>query len=296
MSWVCLGLAARIVPRSWQETGAGPGGPARTPLLERLLIGSRESRIRLRNHLLEINPIYWLTARRRGTQSVVWCVLGLLALVWFLGWWFDGRDWVDEGALGTGSVLAHLLVKLCLAVEACRRFSIDRRNGAMELLLSTPLPVADILRGQWLGLQRQFGGPALVLLLADLLFMLNGSRSSDSVLTWVVLMVVLVADLAALAWVGMWVGLNSARPNWAAAGVMARILFLPWVAFLILVGLGMLSDVAGKRLVDFTYPGLLVVWMLVGLAVDMAFAVPAHRRLRAEFREVAARRSETRSK
>ena len=40
-----------------------------------------------------------------------------------------------------------------------RQFAEDRHSGALELVVSTPLGVKEILRGQWLALRRQFLGP-----------------------------------------------------------------------------------------------------------------------------------------
>ena len=49
-------------------------------------------------------------------------------------------------------------------------------GGALELLLSTPLPVGEILCGQLLALKRQFGWAVAVVLLADMVMFLGGLR------------------------------------------------------------------------------------------------------------------------
>ncbi|HTG45909.1 MAG TPA: hypothetical protein VK633_15425, partial [Verrucomicrobiae bacterium] len=51
-----------------------------------------------------------------------------------------------------------------LAAAASERFAADRKAGALELILCTPLKSCEIIRGHWLGLIRRFWGAALVLL------------------------------------------------------------------------------------------------------------------------------------
>ena len=53
----------------------------------------------------------------------------------------------------------HCVLKIWLASEACRHFVDHRHSGTLELLLSTPLKVSQILRGNLLALQRQFAAP-----------------------------------------------------------------------------------------------------------------------------------------
>jgi len=53
----------------------------------------------------------------------------------------------------------HVLLKIWFAGETCQRWSEDRRNGALELLLCAPLKIEDLVRGQNLALRRQFAGP-----------------------------------------------------------------------------------------------------------------------------------------
>jgi ABC-type transport system involved in cytochrome c biogenesis permease component len=59
----------------------------------------------------------------------------------------------------------HLIVKVLVALEATRRWSEDRRSGALELLLATPLPVSWILCGQRDALKQQFMGASVALFL-----------------------------------------------------------------------------------------------------------------------------------
>ena len=51
------------------------------------------------------------------------------------------------------------MLKLWITTEAGQQLAVDKKSGAFELLLSTPLTVRDMVRGQWLALRRQFLKP-----------------------------------------------------------------------------------------------------------------------------------------
>jgi len=101
-------------------------------------------------------------------------------------------------------------------------------------------------------------------------------------------MLVLVADLAGLYWVGMWQGLTAKNPNRATSASLARIMILPWVAFG-LVSLA-LSLVSLNRELDLGPKFFLVLWMGLSVAADVGFGAWARYKLLNEFRLAAARR------
>src|SRR5882724_140819 len=150
MTWALLLAAWSIVPRTWQDRAESPG---RTRLRERWLRwahGSALTRREMRRRLLALNPFYWLAGRDRMKAILVWLFLGVGALLWSWGLWRYPSDWRDNGYYVCTALIAHTVLKLWLATEACRRFVSDRKSGAFELLLSTPLTVGEILGGQLL--------------------------------------------------------------------------------------------------------------------------------------------------
>ena len=187
-----------------------------------------------------------------------------------------------------------------MRLEAGRQLAEDRRQGALELLLSTPLTVKDILRGQWLALRRQFLGPVAVVLLVFLLFMMAASSDAMSqqnpedrslwILFWAALMVMLVADLAGLYWLGMWKGLTAKNPTRAAATTLGRILVLPGVAwgFWMLAASLVWPNTAGTLVLEC----ILGSWFGLGLAADLGFGAWARHKLLTDFRRAASRRYE----
>jgi ABC-type transport system involved in cytochrome c biogenesis permease component len=238
--------------------------------------------------LLSLNPILWLIARHRGKTVLVWLLLGVGVVVWGVGLSVAPRWWKDEPVYFFTSLLAHGALKFWVGTEAARRFSLDRQSGALELILATPISVQEIVRGQRMALERQFGWALAIVLLADSIFMRASSgRQSELMAAWMAWMIVLVADLVTLVWLGMWHGLNSRRPNRAAAAALWRVLLLPWLLFLLLMTLGALTNAFDHL----RWEGFLFVfWGGISLAVDLFFGLPAFRQLGARFREVAADR------
>jgi ABC-type Na+ efflux pump permease subunit len=184
----------------------------------------------------------------------------------------------------------NILMKTWFAAETGRQLAEDRRHGALELLLSTPLSIREILRGQLLALQRQFLGPVAVVLFIGFLLMWRGKEDlADSseleswyYVFWIGGMVVFLADLVALYYVGMWQALNARNPNRAASASVAQILILPGVAWLVIVLLIALASFRGGEM-----PGpafYLSLWFGLGLFTDILVGVRARHKLLTEFR------------
>ncbi len=137
-----------------------------------------EERAEFRRRLLDRSAYFWLAARARLRPAYVWAVLGLVACGWVWGLARSGREWLDEGTYILTGLILNLVIKVWFALEAGRSLAEDRKQGALELLLSTPLTVKDILRGQLLALRRQFQWPVVLVLLVFLLFMLLGAADT----------------------------------------------------------------------------------------------------------------------
>jgi len=220
--------------------------------------------------------------------------------MWGLAKW--GRDWLDEGVYITTGLLLNGVIKAWFALEAGRRLAEDRKEGALELLLSTPLTVQDILRGQWLALRRQFQGPMTMVLLSFLLFMLLGavdplSRSElatppEWVLLWTAAIVMLIADLAGLYWFGLWRGIKAKNPDRAGVQNLRCILLLPWVITIVVMLVAPALWTYGVRVDLGTL--VLALWFGLGLVVDVWFGSWARHKLLTEFRLAATRRYEVR--
>ena len=293
LSWALLLASSLIVPRTWQDRIQDAAALRRRERLNRLKLGSSRQRRAFRQRALELNPFYWLGARQRMKGIAVWGFLTAGGAIWCLGLIFDGRDWTDEPVCMLTALIAHSVLKFWVATEAARRFSLDRQSGALELLLSTPISVKEIIRGQVMSLERQFAGPVVVVLLADFVFLLHGRHQGGAVLPWVAGMSVLLVDLITLSWLGMWRGLNSRRPNRAAIAALAQVLVLPWVLYVAVITLG---GLAGSLIVSRIFNGTTAIylWLAISLGTDALFGLRAWHRLLTRFRERATQRFDSR--
>lgn len=296
ISWAVLLAACVIVPRSWQDKAVSASGARR-----RWDEGSEATRATLRQRLLAINPFFWLASRDRWKTYFVWMFLVVGAGVWVWGLIGYPDDWLNPGTYVVTALLLHTVLKNWLASEATRRFAADRHSGALELLLSTPIRVPEILRGQRLALGRQFAGPVLVVLMVDVVFLVLSLKNSHGdeevwVALWLAGMIIFAWDMFALGWVGMWMGLCSRNGSQATGATLVRICVLPWLAlgFLVMC-LALLDEIFHVRLPRWFNNGaaLVILWFILSAANNLLFAGWAKRKLLAEFRTVATTRFES---
>ena len=296
VGWVALVLASRIVPRAWQDKPSDVKALRWRERWRSWTLGDATERVEFRRRLLEANPFFWLASRARLKPAIVWVVLGLLAGVWVWGLAKYKRDWLNEGIyVGTALVLNGLL-RFWFANEATRQLAEERRTGTLELLLSTPLEVRDILRGQLMALARQFAAPILVVLVIEcvMMFVMVSSTLSEDRELWFWLwtggMTMLVADLVALYWLCQWQALNARNPARAAGSSLAAIMFLPWGALAVVVLIMVLISVNGPPSGS-PGPGFYVgLWFFLGVAADVGFGAWARHKLLTRFRVVAQQR------
>jgi len=271
-----LGFAAWRTPRAWQDRAAKPRASA----------GHRSVNTAARRAgQLDGNPVFWLGARWRWRPVLVWVALAGGFLLWLWGWLEDGRRWLDEGVYLTTLWCTFAVFKLWIASASCDRFREDRQEGALELLLGTPLEYRDFSLGQARRLLWQFGWP-LGLVLATVPFMMADSND-ESQPYYIVGLMMLAADIWAMHFVGMRHSLTTRRPAYGGSGVALRILYLPWIIWVVL----MLSFSLSAFFLQISWMGEFValgLWAVVGLANNLFWAMRAAGDLRLNFRRLAA--------
>jgi ABC-type transport system involved in cytochrome c biogenesis permease component len=296
LTWAFLAAACLIVPRSWQDRPAGTVQIRWRDRWQLWSLGNSAERAVFRARLLDVNPFLWLAARARIKPALVWATLGVLGCGWIWGWVKFQSEWINPATFIVTALLLNTILKGWFAGETCAQLAEDRRIGALELVLSTPLNVQDIMRGQFLALLRQFLWPLVVILAVEMIFMVVGLNDSDIrgdegewIFVWVSGWIMLLADLAALFYVSLWQSVTARNANRANSAAMTRILALPWILF---GGLMMLIAIASFRGPGPNIEGsaLIVFWLFIGLGVDAFFGIRAKMKLESEFREVATTR------
>lgn len=290
-SWVLLLAACRVLPFIWQVRSTNSWWQRLRERITQWAFGGADARRSHRTRLLDINPFLWLVSRERGKPLYVWLFLASIGAIWFYGWLRHDQIMFDKDVVVPLTLLTAALLKIWVASEACARLAEDRRIGALELLLSTPLTTRDILRGQWLALRRQFARP-LVLVLALEFFLLTAQVGTR---TWVMNGVVLIADVVTMGWVGMWLGLTARNLSRAILGSIACVFVVPWVLFHVI---WYVLDVdpgppGGPRRDELTKLVADYLWLGLCLATNFAFGFWwARRSLLRDFREAATCRYE----
>ena len=223
LSWLMLLWASRILPRIWQSRVSNSKLDRHRERVEQWAYGRAAARKAHRAWLLDINPFLWLVSRERWKPLYVWLYVGAVSGTWLWGWSKYSDVMFDRKTLDPTVFLFESFLKLWMISEACTRLAEDRRNGALELLLSTALTTRGILRGQWLAFRRQFAAPLAVVLLFEFI-LLRQQYPAGVVVTKLVMFVL---DLLTLGWVGMWLGLTARNLNRAIVGAIGRVLILP---------------------------------------------------------------------
>ena len=294
LTWLLLLTAGWIVPRAWQDRPSRAENSRWRELWHTWTHGPAAGQGKFRRRTLDANAFYWLAARARFKPVHVWTFLGCMAVWWLVCWAVSGRVWLDRSSTVLTALLLNFAFKVWLTIEAGQQLAEDRRTGAFELLLSVPLTVQDIVRGQLRALRRQFLWPLVAVLGVGLLFTVAAyRRASDwqGQATCLAGMFMLVVDLVALSWVGMWRALVARSHNLATISTLARVLVLPWAVFGAVVGAG--NVWFGLALGKDWSPGwqfYLKLWVGLGLAADLVFGLTAWWQLRTRFRELALRR------
>ena len=220
IAWTLLALGCHFVARTWHDKpdrSASKWGS----FAHWLKYGDALRRAKLRSLLMDLNPITWLTCRERWQAASFWVIMGLLLVP------VAAIPFVSSAAfrsqLWTGiSTTLTLVLYLGIASQSCRFFVDARKNALLEILLSTPITGQRIIQGQWKAAWRMFGAP-LVLFLAVLFFggflvqqSMPKANPFQSLAMSVASPLVVAADLLALTWFGMWMGLTSKNANSAA--------------------------------------------------------------------------------
>ena len=225
-SGVFLGMGSLILPRIWQEK------PRKVAVQRSKRTERSEAKRRARQ--LDQNPILWVAYH--GGQARMFRIIFFSLVVILLGARFFMMDagWEPEVVDLIALVILTLLLNVYIASQASMNLAEAKRSGALEMLLSTPLKVGDIIRGQILALKEMFLWPALVLAGWYLFVILNSAFSGGTWGGWglTVMMLMhflqLILGICAIAAVGMWMGMSSKTPNRALFKTILVGVLLPY--------------------------------------------------------------------
>lgn len=306
------GVAWWRLPRGWQDAQGGFQKGSWREWWHRFWTGSQEWRRTFREQALAINPAYWLAARPRWEPWLAWFPLLMAALWWAYGLWEEGSDWLRNDVFYSTAFSLGIFYKLWFAWRAAQFLGEARREQTLELWLTAPIQVEQVIGGQWQALGRMFGKPlaAMVGVFLALGVLYLRERYSGDHYHWAYIVasewgdadlmsfyyygVVSLFDLAALGWLSMWLSLRLAHSHRAALLAIGLVMSLPWLVWLVVVmGLssvryevGFLTNkIGGSEVFSLGVTGA---YLAIHIGLALVWIVYGRGRLRRYFRLVAA--------
>lgn len=311
LSWLCLIATAALLPRVWRED------PAEKPIERRWLsrLGYTRGWRKAFRRRLDRNPVYAAAARHRWPHFVFWSLVALVAIN--VSWFVFGYRTTGGGTTEFHRNFSLALVftnRVWAAVMACHFILEARSSGALELILTTPLPVQTLIRGHWQAIRHLFFWPVLVIGLLHVFYVFGQllvarpgmvmagagiqgyaiANAAGSFFSY-------VTDVLAICFVGAWFSLSVRRTAFAIFYTFGLVILLPWGCGYFLPGLSQIvamlpPEIAGKfwshPWVQKFYSGNLLAYALprpvLTLLKNIALVWWARRRLHQHFRTAAA--------
>ena len=294
----CLGLgflvlAAVLLPWTWQ---ADPQRPKEDETKGSLGLADPEDGDRVRAWVQRgRHPFLWLATRQSSVGKPGRILLTVILAIWLCALLCSifGNSNVPAFIVALFSSFAlHVVCKLLLVMEATRQLSEDRRSGALELLLVSPLRESEILAGVSKAVTRRFLGWGLILAGVNVCLSVTSmvcaerlriSRGNDLAVFQELFLggiVALFLDFKALGPVAMWMALRANKPHRAILGTLGRVLFPPWLGLFLLVFFMSQS----RSLTQGAIAVVFGAWFGLGWVVDGSMAGLARAELRRGFR------------
>lgn len=287
LGWFLLAWSGRWIVRAWHGQSTRRRLDRWRTRWERWNFGTSIGRRDLRRRLLERNPMLWIASRNQLRQRLLWGFVAVSLGIWLLVRWAASPFWSTWGSTLVVGLFIQSPLKWLMASEATHRWSQERHTGALELLLTTPLTVRDLLEGQVAAMRRLFLPPVLAIVAVQVLLLALGAarRPDDTALVPTLLanLVFFLWDLRVLAWLGLWFGLKQRRSDRAFLGALLRVLLVPWLVFLLVLFVVGTGD-------DLALP---VLWVIVCGTCNWYYEATARANLRDRLRQMAAEQYQT---
>ena len=274
--WTLLGLSLFLIGcAAWKLQRSFSESEIQTLPAKEKTFPLRPGFARPFHNLLQENPMLWLVlGRRRSTRFTLFFGLGALAFGIFSRIVLDAQlnKWIPIVVFTSYGI--HSAYKFLVAAESARQFNEDKRSGALELLLSTPLPPRWIVRGQLRATRKLWLFPAICLGLMNLTWMTNHEFLHDIPVFLPCSIFLLLPDSYALSWRAM---LNALRGERYPATVFRTYIQVvgPPLAVLLLI----FFSLANRSLNNETAQTILFLWTVACAIYDLFLIRASHRQL-----------------
>ncbi len=218
-----------------------------------------------RKYLLAQNPLLWLALRSRTSGSRVFSfalfvlLYGVFCRIAIEYHWSAGASFVLFGSYGV-----HALYKFMIVAETTRQLNEDRRNGALELLLSTPIPPPLFIRGQIQATARTWMPVAICLAVMNITWMTESSFQRELGFLIPCSIVLLLLDSYTLAWRALANALKGELYTRTVFRTFFQVIAPPLALIAII-----LAAVIGTPTSKETIQGIFVFWFIASAAFDI---------------------------
>jgi ABC-type transport system involved in multi-copper enzyme maturation permease subunit len=236
LCWVFMIATIIIVARVWRQDPV-ESGRARLWLLR---LGRTKRWQRRLKRRLEQNPIFALASRHRWPYWVFWALVGIVTINIY--WLTVGvRQNPAASPFHQRFSLAMVFInRVWIAAMACRFLVEARRSGALEIILTTPLPIKTLLRGRRRALLRLFFWPVLAIAVLHWWFVwgtwkpVMGQPNNIAVLRGQSLhaagsLISFLTDVMALSAVGGWLSVSSRNLRVVVLKTFLIVTLMPWL-------------------------------------------------------------------
>lgn len=288
-----LGLSGWLLARLWRQAEAG--GKSRLP-------GPRSTRRRASREnagrrLWAGQPCHWIASRGLGSSVGLRFIQGSVLLGFVAMLMVSVITRHGEAGFSVALLMAyvgHLIGRVHAAMATTRRFHDDRRSGALELMLVTPVADGEVIAGHDAALRRALRElvgclvgmnvvlQAMVVLFADQLHLRSGGPAPIFSVFSTGGIVLVLADFAALRWMGPRHALRASSHLKAAGRSLAVLMLPPYLGFIAAFLFAIQFREAAAAAVVFA------LWMLGCVLYDAALIHSARRWLRVGIRRRAA--------
>jgi len=219
-SGMCLALACFFLSRNWRSEVRGTARTDWRGRFDAWVHGARSWRAALSDRLLPVNPFQWLVQQDRRPVLLGYCTIGVICFLWLIGWRAWPQVWPSNGNFFITAMVLIAIVNWLTLFAAARRIGTDRRDGILELLLTTPLSPQEMVDGEVTALAAAFKPLRLTVLGIFILMMMGGfmirSWNMFAAVTYLIIWCVLcfwcLSTPRGRILTVMWSALNTGRP------------------------------------------------------------------------------------
>lgn len=187
------------------------------------------------------NPVLWLASGGRSGWapvvglSVLFLLFGIICRIGLE----NNINWV-RFVLIFGTLGAHWLYKFLVTAETCRQLNHDKRSGALEILLTTPIEAQKVVRAQIVTTRRRWLLAGISLGLMNTIWMMEDGFIQDDIGVLLPISVGLIAfDSYALAWCAVLNSIRGDRYGPTVFRTFLQVMGVPFAAVMIVILLAM---------------------------------------------------------